>query len=118
MARQSNYKAARQTVNKQKKKVILQYMKENPDLVINSSVTVIKGLRFGLRFKYALDILRGNGRKRRMEAYMDREAAPEKKAGSNHPSPDVTPPAAKPKKDGLCPEAAPEDYLDGKLRNL
>ena len=96
MARQSNYKAARHTVNKQKKKVILQYMKENPDLVINSSVTVIKGLRFGLRFKYALDILRGNGRKRRMEAYMDREAAPEKKA-----VPDVTPSEAKPKKDGL-----------------
>jgi len=79
MGRQSNYKAARQTVNKQKKKVILQYMKEHPDIVINSTVTVLKGLGFRLRLKFALDILKGNGRKRRMKAYMDKEAMPEKK---------------------------------------
>jgi hypothetical protein len=51
-------------------------MQENPDLVINSSVTVIKGLRFWLRLKFALDILRGNGRKQRMVAYMDKEDTP------------------------------------------
>lgn len=76
MARQSIYKRARHTVDKQKKKVILQYMRGNPDLVINSSVTVIKGLRFWLRLKFALDILKGNGRKRRMEAYLDKEDVP------------------------------------------
>jgi hypothetical protein len=76
MESQSVSKQARRTVNKQKKKVILQYMQENPDLVINSSVTVIKGLRFRLRLKFALDILMGNKRKRRMEAYMDKEEKP------------------------------------------
>jgi len=75
MARQSVFKRARHTVDKQKKKVILQYMQENPDLVINSSVTVIKGLRFRLRLKFALDILMGK-RKRRMEAYLDKEDKP------------------------------------------
>jgi hypothetical protein len=80
MARQSIYKRARHTVDKQKKKVILQYMQENPDLVINSSITVIKGLKFRLRLKFALDIIRGNSRKKRMEAYMVKEDAPEKEA--------------------------------------
>jgi hypothetical protein len=51
-------------------------MRENPDLVINSSVTVIKGLRFWLRLKFAMDILGGSGRKHRMEAYMDKEDVP------------------------------------------
>ena len=75
MARQSVFKRARNTVNKQKKRVILQYMQENPDLVINSSVTVIKGLKFSLRLKFAIDILRGNRWNRRMKAYMDKEEA-------------------------------------------
>ena len=76
MARQSVFKRARHTVDKQKKRVILQYMQENPDLVLNSSVTVIKGLRFRLRLKFAWDIIMGNRRKRRTEAYLDREEMP------------------------------------------
>jgi len=85
MARQAVFKRARSTVNKQKKRVILQYMQENPDLVINSSVTVIKGLKFSLRLKYAIDILRGNRRNRRMKAYMDREEIAEPAEASAEP---------------------------------
>ena len=73
MARQAVFKRARRTVDKQKKKVILQYMREHPDLVLNSSVTVIKGLKLSLRLKFALDILLGNKRRRRTKAYMNHE---------------------------------------------
>jgi len=86
MARQSVYKRARHTVDKQKKRVILQYMRENPDLVINSSVTVIKGLRL----KFALDILRGRARRNRMKAYMDRNNAPENEEAAETNPPEDT----------------------------
>ena len=75
MARQAVFKRARRTVDKQKKKVILQYMREHPDLVLNSSVTVIKGLKFPLRVKFAIDILLGTKRRRRTKAYIDQDKA-------------------------------------------
>ena len=75
MARQAVFKRARHAVNKQKNRVILQYMQENPDLVINASITVIKGLKFGKRLRFAVDILLGKRRKRGIKAYMDREEA-------------------------------------------
>ena len=82
MARQSVYKRARHTVDKQKKRIILQYLAEHPDLVINSLVTVIKGLRFIPRLKFAMDILIGN-RKRPMKAYMEEEKEEEVEEETN-----------------------------------
>jgi hypothetical protein len=53
------YKRVRHAVDKRKHKIILDYMKENWDVVLNSSVTMMKGLPFFTRFRFALDIILG-----------------------------------------------------------
>jgi hypothetical protein len=57
MSRQSTYKRIRSTVDKQKTKVILEYMRNNWDVVLNSSVSMLKTLDFRTRFRFALDIM-------------------------------------------------------------
>jgi hypothetical protein len=67
MSRQSAYKRVRHAVDKRKHKIILDYMKENWDVVLNSSVTMMKGLPFFTRFRFAVDIILGK-RKNAMRA--------------------------------------------------
>ncbi|MDR1903946.1 MAG: hypothetical protein LBQ88_16885 [Treponema sp.] len=56
MARQSVYKRVRHAVDKRKYKIILDYMKDNWDVVLNSSVTMMKGLDFPPRIEYIINI--------------------------------------------------------------
>ncbi|GHU65005.1 hypothetical protein FACS189447_03160 [Spirochaetia bacterium] len=77
MGRQSTFKRVRSAANKQKNKIVLQYMRENSDVVLNSSITVIKSLDFWTRFRFAMDILFSR-RKKAMKAYREATADAEK----------------------------------------
>jgi len=101
MSRQSTFKRVRHAVDKQKHKVILKYMRDNWDVVLNSSVSMLKTLSFPTRFRFAIDIMFGKKKKpmrafrgeRKTDKYIppghkDMESAP--------PRPDVTPPPQKP----------------------
>ncbi|MDR1216645.1 MAG: hypothetical protein LBK25_08185 [Treponema sp.] len=56
-------KLSRRVVNKQKEKVILDYMRNNWDVVLNSSVSMMKTLPLKTRFRFAIDILFANRKK-------------------------------------------------------
>jgi hypothetical protein len=101
MGRQSTYKRIRGAVDKQKTKVVLEYMRNNWDVVLNSSVSMLKTLNFLTRFRFAMDILIGK-KKKAMRAI--REPRPKHKETlgskdvSNAPEkPKVMPPPQKPK---------------------
>jgi hypothetical protein len=103
MGRQSTYKRIRSAVDKQKTKVILEYMRNNWDVVLNSSVTMLKTLDFRTRFRFALDIMLGK-KKRPMRAIRkERKKKPIERPGVKHydvvpPKPDVIPPPQRPQK--------------------
>jgi hypothetical protein len=103
MGWQRTYKRIRGAVDKQKSKVILEYMRNNWDVVLNSSVTMMKGLPFFTRFRFALDIMLGT-KKRPMRAIRgDGKKKPIERPGVKHydvipPKPDVVPPPQKPQK--------------------
>jgi hypothetical protein len=103
MSRQSAYKRIRSAVDKQKTKVILEYMRNNWDVVLNSSVSMLKTLDFRTRFRFALDIMLGK-KKRSMRAIRgEREKKPIERPGVKHydplpPRPDVMRPPQKPRK--------------------
>jgi hypothetical protein len=59
MGRQSTYKRIRRAVDKQKNKIILDYMKEHWDVVINSSITAIRNMRIRDRLPLAWYIIFG-----------------------------------------------------------
>jgi hypothetical protein len=84
MARQRVYKQVRHAVDKQKHKIVLNYMKDNWDVVLNSSVTIMKELPFFTRFRFAVDIILGK-RKNAMRAI--RESKPKKDAINALPKP-------------------------------
>jgi hypothetical protein len=102
MSRQSVYKRVRHAVDKRKHKIILDYMKDNWDIVLNSSVTMMKGLPFFTRFRFAVDIIIGK-RKNAMRAIREPRPEYDERPGfkdvSNAPEkPIVTPPPQKPAK--------------------
>jgi hypothetical protein len=89
-------------VDKQKSKVILEYMRNNWDVVLNSSVTMMKGLSFFTRFRFAVDIILGK-KKNAMRAIREPRPKYDERPGfkdtSNVPQrPKVTPPPQKPAK--------------------
>jgi hypothetical protein len=100
MSRQSVYKRVRHAVDKRKNKIILDYMKENWDVVLNSSVTMMKGLPFFTRFRFAVDIILGkrkNATRAIREPRSEHDERPGFKDISNMPEkPKVTPPPQKP----------------------
>jgi hypothetical protein len=67
MGRQSTYKRIRGAVDKQKHKVIIDYIRNNWDVVLNSSVSMMKTLDFPTRFRFGMDIIFGK-RKKAMRA--------------------------------------------------
>jgi hypothetical protein len=98
MARQSTYKRIRGAVDKQKSKVILEYIRNHWDVVLNSSVTMMKGMPFFTRFRFALDIILGK-RKGAMRAIREEKPKPGfKDLDNTGPKPGVTPPPQKPAK--------------------
>jgi hypothetical protein len=56
-------KLSRHVVQKEKEKVILSYMRENWDVVLNSSVSMMKTLPFKTRLRFAMDIALANRKK-------------------------------------------------------
>jgi hypothetical protein len=94
MARQRVYKQVRHAVDKRKHKIVLNNMKDNWDVVLNSSVTMMRGLPFFTLFRFAVDIILGK-RKNAMRAI--RESKPKKDAINAPPKP-LAPPPQKPAK--------------------
>lgn len=103
MSRQSTYKRIRNAVDKRKSQIVIDYMKNNWDVVLNSSVSMIKTLSFSTRFRFAVDILIGKKKgamrairgKKKYEKYDDVPGVKDTSAAP--PRPDVTPPPQKPK---------------------
>jgi hypothetical protein len=101
MGRQSTYKRIRGAVDKQKSKVILEYMRNNWDVVLNSSVSMLKTLSFSTRFRFAMDILIGK-KKKAMRAIREPRPKYDERPGfkdvSNAPErPEATPMPQNPK---------------------
>jgi hypothetical protein len=101
MGRQSAYKRIRGVVDKQKHKVIIDYMRNNWDVVLNSSVTMLKTLEFRTRFRFAMDIMLGN-KKRPMRAIRGERKKPAEGPVKQYdvvsPKSDVIPPPQRPQK--------------------
>jgi hypothetical protein len=80
--------------------VILEYMRSNWDVVLNSSVTMLKTMDFRTRFRFALDIILGNKKRsirairKDKEKYIERPGIKDTRAVP--PKPDVIPPPQKP----------------------
>jgi len=101
MSRQSTFKRVRHAVTKEKHKVILKYMRDNWDVVLNSSVSMLKTLSFTTRLRFAIDIILGKKKKSmrafRGERKTDKYTAPGHKDTENiPPRPDAAPPPQKP----------------------
>jgi hypothetical protein len=79
-------------VDKQKTKVILDYMRNNWDVVLNSSVSMMKTLGFRTRLRFAIEIMIGKRKKRSFGAFRNYERPGVKDAPAAPQKPDVTPP--------------------------
>jgi hypothetical protein len=98
MGRQSTCKRIRGAVDKQKSKIILEYMRNHWDVVLNSSVSMLKTLSFSTRFRFAMDILVGK-KKKAMRAMREPRPKHDEKPGIKAAS-------AVPEKPGAEPAAS------------
>jgi hypothetical protein len=67
MSRQSVYKRVRHAVDKRKHKIILDYMKDNWDVVLNASLTAMRNMKIRDRLPLAWHIVFGKKAKKGKE---------------------------------------------------